>query len=177
MFLKMVLSLLPCIVRLILFFQVYVHRSGRTARASADGCSIALISPKDKLKFASLCKSFSKVHLKLLHFFGNSSLKIFCWYLVSPLLGGDNEAKAECSISCLTSVFSSLLLQETLQRFPVDESYMPEVFKRLSLTRQIDKVLRKNSHVRSFCLILMLLFYFRFYLIIRVLNFAFSGKC
>ncbi|KAF5950631.1 hypothetical protein HYC85_012624 [Camellia sinensis] len=40
--------------------QVYVHRSGRTARASADGCSIALISPNDRSKFASLCKSFSK---------------------------------------------------------------------------------------------------------------------
>uniref|UniRef100_A0A7N0UUH0 ATP-dependent RNA helicase n=1 Tax=Kalanchoe fedtschenkoi TaxID=63787 RepID=A0A7N0UUH0_KALFE len=41
--------------------EVYVHRSGRTGRASADGCSIALISPLDKMKFASLCRSFSKV--------------------------------------------------------------------------------------------------------------------
>ncbi|RVX07542.1 DEAD-box ATP-dependent RNA helicase 13 [Vitis vinifera] len=40
--------------------EVYVHRSGRTARASADGCSIALISPNDRSKFANLCKSFSK---------------------------------------------------------------------------------------------------------------------
>ncbi|XP_015887722.3 DEAD-box ATP-dependent RNA helicase 13 [Ziziphus jujuba] len=40
--------------------EVYVHRSGRTARASADGCSIALISPNETTKFASLCKSFSK---------------------------------------------------------------------------------------------------------------------
>ncbi|KAF7132841.1 hypothetical protein RHSIM_Rhsim09G0043500 [Rhododendron simsii] len=40
--------------------EVYVHRSGRTARASSDGCSIALISPNDTSKFAALCKSFSK---------------------------------------------------------------------------------------------------------------------
>ncbi|KAL2530877.1 DEAD-box ATP-dependent RNA helicase 13 [Forsythia ovata] len=40
--------------------EVYVHRCGRTARASTDGCSIALISPNDASKFASLCKSFAK---------------------------------------------------------------------------------------------------------------------
>ncbi|KAL0388297.1 UNVERIFIED_CONTAM: DEAD-box ATP-dependent RNA helicase 13 [Sesamum radiatum] len=41
--------------------EVYVHRCGRTARASTDGCSIALISPNDASKFAALCKSFAKV--------------------------------------------------------------------------------------------------------------------
>ncbi|KAK3000373.1 hypothetical protein RJ639_020437 [Escallonia herrerae] len=74
--------------------EVYVHRSGRTARASADGCSIALISPNDTSKFAALCKSFSK---------------------------------------------------ESFQQFPVETSYMPEVFRRLSLARQIDKIERKAS--------------------------------
>ncbi|GMN61475.1 hypothetical protein TIFTF001_030559 [Ficus carica] len=74
--------------------DVYVHRSGRTARASSDGCSIALIAPKETSKFASLCKSFSK---------------------------------------------------ESFQRFPLDSSYMPEVMKRLSLARQIDKIARKDS--------------------------------
>ncbi|CAI0383182.1 unnamed protein product [Linum tenue] len=78
--------------------EVYVHRSGRTARAFADGCSIALISSKDTSKFASLCKSFSK---------------------------------------------------ESFQRFPLDESYMPEVMKRLSLARQIDKISRKESQEKA----------------------------
>ncbi|CAN1144784.1 DEAD-box ATP-dependent RNA helicase 13 [Linum perenne] len=78
--------------------EVYVHRSGRTARASADGCSVALISSKDTSKFASLCKSFSK---------------------------------------------------ESFQRFPLDESYMPEVMKRLSLARQIDKISRKESQEKA----------------------------
>ncbi|KAJ4967753.1 hypothetical protein NE237_014454 [Protea cynaroides] len=78
--------------------EVYVHRSGRTARASADGCSIALISPSDRAKFASLCRSFSK---------------------------------------------------ESLQRFPIDNSYIPEVMKRLSLARQIDKILRKDSQEKA----------------------------
>ncbi|KAJ0967427.1 hypothetical protein J5N97_024344 [Dioscorea zingiberensis] len=74
--------------------EVYIHRSGRTARASADGCSIALISPNDKTKFSSLCRALSK---------------------------------------------------ESLTCFPVDDSYMPEVMKRLSLARQIDKISRNNS--------------------------------
>ncbi|CAJ1950042.1 unnamed protein product [Sphenostylis stenocarpa] len=69
--------------------EVYVHRSGRTARASAEGCSIALISPRDTTKFASLCKSFSK------------------------------------------------------------NSYLPEVLKRLSLARQIDKITRKDSQEKA----------------------------
>ncbi|KAK9062576.1 hypothetical protein SSX86_019763 [Deinandra increscens subsp. villosa] len=78
--------------------EVYVHRSGRTARASADGCSIALISPKEASKFASLCRSFSK---------------------------------------------------ESFKQFPIEASYMPEVVKRLSLARQIDRVLRKESQDKA----------------------------
>ncbi|KAI3852560.1 hypothetical protein MKX03_019983, partial [Papaver bracteatum] len=76
----------------------YVHRSGRTARASADGCSIALINPKDKPKFSSLCKSLQK---------------------------------------------------ESLRRFPLDNSYMPEVMKRLSVARQIDKITHKDSKEKA----------------------------
>ncbi|KAK7292619.1 hypothetical protein RJT34_15470 [Clitoria ternatea] len=78
--------------------EVYVHRSGRTARASNEGCSITLISPRDTSKFASLCKSFSK---------------------------------------------------DTFQRFPLENSYMPEVLKRLSLARQIDKITRKDSQAKA----------------------------
>ncbi|KAF9673631.1 hypothetical protein SADUNF_Sadunf10G0044200 [Salix dunnii] len=78
--------------------EVYVHRSGRTARACTDGCSIALISSNDTSKFASLCKSFSK---------------------------------------------------ESFQRFPLEESYMPEVMGRLSLARQIDKITRKDSQEKA----------------------------
>ncbi|XVF28501.1 hypothetical protein REPUB_Repub15cG0034600 [Reevesia pubescens] len=44
--------------------EVYVHRSGRIARASSDGSSIALISPNDSSKFASLRKSFAKESIK-----------------------------------------------------------------------------------------------------------------
>ncbi|GAB4851389.1 hypothetical protein Ancab_030792 [Ancistrocladus abbreviatus] len=78
--------------------EVYVHRSGRTARALTDGCSVALISPNDRSKFASLCRSFSK---------------------------------------------------DTLRRFPVESSYMPEIMKRLSLARQIDKIMRKESQAKA----------------------------
>ncbi|KAK1390704.1 DEAD-box ATP-dependent RNA helicase 13 [Heracleum sosnowskyi] len=78
--------------------EVYVHRSGRTARASADGCSIGLISPNDTSKFGAMCRSFSK---------------------------------------------------ESFKRFPVDLSYMPEVLKRMSIARQIDKVTRKESQEKA----------------------------
>lgn len=78
--------------------EVYVHRSGRTARAHSDGCSIALITPNDTSKFAALCKSFSK---------------------------------------------------DNFQRFPLEMSYMPEVMKRLSLARQIDKISRKDSQDKA----------------------------
>ncbi|ONK70841.1 uncharacterized protein A4U43_C04F2080 [Asparagus officinalis] len=78
--------------------DVYIHRSGRTARASADGCSIALISPSDKTKFVSLCKSMSK---------------------------------------------------ESFQRFPLDDSYLPGLMKRLSLARQIDEHKRKTKQENS----------------------------
>ncbi|KAJ0967421.1 hypothetical protein J5N97_024338 [Dioscorea zingiberensis] len=37
------------------------------------------------------------------------------------------------------------LSKESLTCFPVDDSYMPEVMKRLSLARQIDKISRNNS--------------------------------
>ncbi|MCO5591617.1 hypothetical protein L7F22_045606 [Adiantum nelumboides] len=40
--------------------EVYVHRSGRTARASDDGCSILLLTPSDQTKFRSLCNALSK---------------------------------------------------------------------------------------------------------------------
>ncbi|KAK6914186.1 DEAD/DEAH box helicase domain [Dillenia turbinata] len=78
--------------------KIYVHRSGRTARASHDGCSIALISPKDRSKFASLCKSFSK---------------------------------------------------DTMLQFPIDQTYMPGVARRLSMARQIDNILRKESKEKA----------------------------
>ncbi|KAG0526596.1 hypothetical protein BDA96_06G158700 [Sorghum bicolor] len=57
-------------VRTVIHYQlphstdVYIHRSGRTARKSLAGCSIALISPTDKSKFYSLCKSLSKENLQ-----------------------------------------------------------------------------------------------------------------
>ncbi|KAI3430103.1 uncharacterized protein J3R85_008246 [Psidium guajava] len=78
--------------------EVYVHRSGRTARASSDGCSISLISPDETSKFASLCRSFFK---------------------------------------------------DSFQRFPLENSYMPEIMKRLSLARQIGNISQKDSQEKA----------------------------
>ncbi|CAM6088553.1 unnamed protein product [Calypogeia fissa] len=40
--------------------EIYVHRSGRTARASTDGISIALVSPSDRAKYSTLCLALSR---------------------------------------------------------------------------------------------------------------------
>ncbi|KAI3852553.1 hypothetical protein MKX03_019974, partial [Papaver bracteatum] len=57
-----------------------------------------------------------------------------------------------CSISLINPndkpKFSSLcksLQKESLRRFPLDNSYMPEIIKRLSIARQIDKITHKDS--------------------------------
>lgn len=36
--------------------DVYVHRCGRTGRASAEGISVALVTPKESARFAALQK-------------------------------------------------------------------------------------------------------------------------
>lgn len=42
--------------------EMYVHRSGRTARADTDGCSIAIISPSDRAKYNTLCRNLDKTN-------------------------------------------------------------------------------------------------------------------
>ena len=37
--------------------QVYVHRSGRTARAGASGDSVSLVSPEDTQHHTAICTS------------------------------------------------------------------------------------------------------------------------
>ncbi|KAH1240989.1 DEAD-box ATP-dependent RNA helicase 13 [Glycine max] len=39
--------------------------------------------------------------------------------------------------------------EDNFQRFPLENSYMPEVLKRLSLARQIDKITRKDSQEKA----------------------------
>ncbi|CAI5483840.1 unnamed protein product [Closterium sp. Yama58-4] len=54
-------------VRLVVHYQLphtaegYVHRCGRTARgASSEGCSVALVTPKDSIKYSSLLRKLNK---------------------------------------------------------------------------------------------------------------------
>ena len=41
--------------------ETYVHRSGRTARAGADGLSIALVVPSEKGRYIAMCKAMGKL--------------------------------------------------------------------------------------------------------------------
>ena len=43
--------------------QIYVHRSGRTARAGATGVSVAFVSPKDLQSYSKICKSLHLVSI------------------------------------------------------------------------------------------------------------------
>lgn len=53
-----------------------------------------------------------------------------------------------CEFNLHGTLFGSLdVVQESLQRFPVEVSYMPEVMKRSSLAQKIDKIARKDSQV------------------------------
>ena len=40
--------------------DVYVHRSGRTGRAEAEGISIALVTPKESARFLALLKALGR---------------------------------------------------------------------------------------------------------------------
>ncbi|KAM4689990.1 ATP-dependent RNA helicase DDX24 [Rhinophrynus dorsalis] len=40
--------------------ETYVHRSGRTARASSDGLSLLLIGPDDVMNFKKICRTLEK---------------------------------------------------------------------------------------------------------------------
>ena len=39
--------------------QLYIHRSGRTARANATGTAISLIAPEDSLHHTAICEALA----------------------------------------------------------------------------------------------------------------------
>lgn len=40
--------------------QLYVHRSGRTARAQREGLSVVLVSPEDVRAYRNICRTLNK---------------------------------------------------------------------------------------------------------------------
>ena len=47
--------------RIISKFQSYVHRSGRTARASKEGLSVILIDSSESLSYKKICHTLKRV--------------------------------------------------------------------------------------------------------------------
>lgn len=47
--------------------QVYVHRSGRTARANQTGTTVSLVSPEDAMHHRAICQYLGSKALPLLH--------------------------------------------------------------------------------------------------------------
>ena len=44
----------------LMYLQLYVHRSGRTARAKREGLSIMLIGPEDVRSYRTICRTLNK---------------------------------------------------------------------------------------------------------------------
>ena len=42
------------------FIQVYVHRSGRTARGKAEGTTALLVAPEDLQGYRNICKTLNR---------------------------------------------------------------------------------------------------------------------
>ena len=42
------------------YIQLYVHRSGRTARAQREGLSVMFVGPEDLKSYRNICKSLNK---------------------------------------------------------------------------------------------------------------------
>ena len=42
------------------FPQLYVHRSGRTARASTEGISVMLVGPEDTPHYKRICRMLNR---------------------------------------------------------------------------------------------------------------------
>ena len=42
-----------------LFFQLYIHRSGRTARASREGLSVVLVGPEELGSYKKIMKTLN----------------------------------------------------------------------------------------------------------------------
>ncbi len=55
-------------IRTVIHYQVppsvelYVHRSGRTARAAADGLAVMLVTPGERSRYAQLCKALGQAN-------------------------------------------------------------------------------------------------------------------
>ena len=58
--LKLVNSYIAVIWSTTPLIQLYVHRSGRTARAQREGLSVMLVGPEDLKAYRNICKSLNK---------------------------------------------------------------------------------------------------------------------
>jgi ATP-dependent RNA helicase DDX24/MAK5 len=56
--------------------QLYIHRSGRTARAGASGISLSIVAPEDGAHHEEICRSFNLLSLPLLRLDVSSNPKV-----------------------------------------------------------------------------------------------------
>lgn len=91
--------------------EIYVHRSGRTARSSFEGLSVMLISADEMNLYRKILKTFKR-----------GSLFIFKY------------------ISDLAPIMTFITLEKDLKDYPIDIDYFEEAKIRVTLARKIDKL-------------------------------------
>ena len=101
--------------------DIYVHRSGRTARGSADGLAVALVAPKEAARYAALQQvqiawSMPAAFIKVCSVLQHTCVDIFvyCNSMLSTLLPGA-MAKLCVVPGCLCKQLLHMVDAEKLQ--------------------------------------------------------------
>ena len=98
--------------------DIYVHRSGRTARASDDGLAVALVTPKEKPRLVSL---------------------------IAQVSSNDDDGKPTANHhQPLDDRVTTTTTTTTPTPFPVDLGILPQAKHRMHLAIRIDEIERKQ---------------------------------
>ena len=125
--------------------EVYVHRSGRTARAAASGLSIALIEPADHKTYALSTAHTHSMRMQVSHNGATNGTPTACE--CSPRR--DQPTACECSprrrpLSLVPHRYRRLChelgMPEGLPELPIEAKMLPRVREALSIARQLDQV-------------------------------------
>lgn len=136
--------------------DVYVHRCGRTARAEAEGISVALVTPKEAPRFAALLKvrppalqSASRVLVSEDGCLLRKTRLLACGTSLQPSSLQGMEKHLQRKV-CLDDVKALHCLLQALDRdapplFPLDHNLLAGAKRRVRLATRLEERLRLSS--------------------------------